>query len=619
MRVELMSRQVNSATIKWKFIWLMGIACFIALIILVAVFYRQTYARDITLNALDAKWTAFYEVPPRRGSIRARNGSILAISEKRFNVVLDPTMLGNVVTTSDLLSRKLGVDLTQLLTGVREARDQNRKYFVVKHGIDQAKMVEVHNLNLKGVFVEEYYTRYYPYKDQMSPHTIGFVRSRDGVHRQIEEAYDELLTGQPGRVYYQRDSRWSKIPGTTYVDREVTHGRDVYLTIDESIQTVCDIELDIAIDEYKADWGIVAVMDPNTGEILANAIRPTFDPNLVADGGKVDEIASNPLYGYVVEPGSIMKPIVVAGALERGDVNLSQQYYCPSSIKVKNITISEAKKGIGYGQLTLDKAIIKSSNVYMAQLGKDIGLNSLMAIFEQSMLFAKSGLGMPKEAVGRKPEHAIKDKHGLYPEIYDTDEATAVFGQGISVTPLAILTAYSEIANGGYPIQPRIVLGSAKDIGGVVGNVDRKSAGYVAYRNRDARRFSSERLGSDNRVYSDKTVEQMRSMLVAAVHSKDGTGKKARLSSGLTVAGKTGTGQVYSKYGGYAKGKYLSSFVGYFPADEPKYVVLVMFMNPRGKYYGGEVSAPLFRKVSDRICYLDRISPIEFLGKADSK
>ncbi len=606
MRLELMNRQVNAASNKWKFVFL----------ILGCVFYRQTYARDITLNALDAKWTAFYEVPPRRGSIRARNGSILAISEKRFNVVVDPSMLQKEVMVSDMLSRELGVDLTELLTGLRTAREQNRKYYIVKRGIDQAKMIEVHNLNLIGVFIEEYYTRYYPYKDQMSPHTLGFVRARDDVRTQIEAAFDDLLTGQPGRVYYQRDRRWGKIPGTTYIDREVTHGRDIYLTIDESIQTVCDIELDMSMNEYRADWGLVAVMDPNNGEILANAIRPTFDPNNVAAGGVVGEIASNPLYAYVVEPGSIMKPIVVAGALERGYVDITHQYLCPPSIKVKDITIFEAKKGMGYGLIALDKAVIKSSNVYMVQLGKDIGLNGLMSIFENAFLFEKSGLGMPKEAVGRKPEHAIKDKRGLYPEIYDTDEATSAFGQGISLTPLAILTAFAEIANGGYPIQPQIVLGSAKDIGGIVGDVDSKIARYVSYRNRDQRRFASERLGSDGRVYSTKTVELMRNMLTATVESGEGTGTRARLSSGLHVAGKTGTGQVHSKYGGYAKGKYLSSFVGYFPADKPKYVVLVMFMNPRGKFYGGEVSAPLFKKVADRICYLDRISPVEFLGKS---
>ena len=598
-----MKRNVSSTSIRGKYRWLTAMAGCLGAIILTLVFLEQTTYRDSLLNQLDSKWTAYYEVPPRRGAIRARNGSILAISEKRFNIILDPIALGNDRITAHLLSRALDLDYISLSDEISAAKASDNRYLPIKKRLSQADMIKVHTLNLKGVFIEENYSRYYPYKDQMSPSTVGFVRERDGVQTQSESAFDSLLTGVPGIVYYQRDKRWGRIPGTELVDREVVHGRDIYLTLDESIQTVCETELDLGMEECKADWGLVAVMDPYTGEILADAVRPTFDPNECVAGGTVDRVAANPLYGYIVEPGSVIKPIVVAGALQLGAVKTSMQFYCPPSLKVKDIVITEAHKGMGYGTISLDTAVVKSSNVYMAQLGMELGLNTLMRIFDNAMLFTKPEMGMPTEARGLKPEHAVKDKRGRYPEIFDTDEATAAFGQGIAITPLALLTAYAELANGGYPVQPKIVLGSAKDIGGIVGEVDRKSSGYVAYTAKSGNRLKRKRL------YSDATVEAVKKMLVDVVHSDIGTGHNARLASGLTVAGKTGTAEVHSKYGGYAKGKYLSSFVGFFPAEKPKYVVLVMFMAPKNKYYGGQVSAPVFRKVADRICYLDRISP----------
>jgi stage V sporulation protein D (sporulation-specific penicillin-binding protein) len=605
-RYGKMNLKVSPTSMRWKHRCLTFIAGFLGVSLLTAVFLEQTYYRDSLLNRIDSKWTAYYEVPPRRGAIRARNGSILAISEKRFNVVVDPGMLGNDKITAQILSRELDLDFDSLVDEIASAKESGNKYLPIKKRLSQAEMIRVHTLNLKGVFIEESYSRYYPYKDQMSPYTIGFVRERDSVMTQSESAFDSLLTGIPGLVYYQRDKRWGRIPGTELVDREVVHGRDIYLTLDESIQTVCETELDLAMDEYRPDWGLVAVMDPYTGEILADAVRPTFDPNECVSGGTVGSIAANPLYGFIVEPGSVIKPIIVAGALQLGAVKVSQKFYCPSSLKVKNIVITEAKKGTAYGTITLDTAVIKSSNVYMAQLGMQLGLNRLMKILDNAMLLEKPGLGMPTEAKGLQPEHAVRDKRGQYPEVFDTDEATAAFGQGIAMTPIALLTAYAELANGGYPVQPKIILGSAKDIGGIVGEVDRKSAGYVAYSipNKDRQKRK--------RLYSDATVEAVRKMMIDAVHTDAGTGKKARLASGLTVAGKTGTAEVHSKYGGYAKGKYLSSFAGFFPAEKPKYVVLVMFMAPKGKYYGGEISAPVFRKVSDRICYLDRISPVVY-------
>jgi len=596
--------QVRETSIRWKFLWLMMFAGIFALSILACVFVRQAVQRDRILNRVDSKWTAFYEVPPRRGSIRARGGSILAISEKTYEVVLDPTALGNDVLIADVLSRELDLSLGELLPMIQEARANGSRYLRIKDGLTHAQMVDIHNLNLKGVFISENYQRYYPFKDQMSPHTIGFIRTRDNVYFQAEKAFDKMLSGSSGRIYYQRDSKWGRIPETTYVDREVVNGRDVYLTIDENIQTVCDIELEFAIERNRASWGLVAVMDPYTGEILANAVRPTFDPNECVRGATVDAIAANPLYGYVVEPGSIIKPIMIAGALERGYVDLDKMYYCPASLKVKDIVVTEAHKGFGFGWITVEEGVVRSSNVCMAQIGTDMGLNQMMTVLEGAMLFEKPGLGMPTETAGLLPEHAVKNKRGVYPEKFDTDEATAAYGQGPAMSPLAIMCAYAEIANGGYSVQPRIVLGTANDIGGIVGSVDRKTSGYAAYKP-----GRTERLSRDH-PYKEETVEAVRKILIDVVNSEHGTGKRARLSSGLTVAGKTGTAQVkLPGRDGYAEGKYLASFIGFFPAERPKYLVLVMFMSPRGKFYGGEIAAPVFAKVADRICYLDRISP----------
>ncbi len=580
--------------------------------ILAMVLNHQTRWRDRILNSLDEKWTANYEVPPRRGSIRARGGSILAISEKSYEVILDPSAISDSFSIVERLGNLLEIDKYSLIEKIEEAKAAGKKYLLVEKGLGQAQMTQVANLNMRGVFVRPSYHRYYPFKEQMAPHTVGFIRDRDGVHFQSENAFDDKLTGKPGKIYYQRNSKWGRIPNTTYVDERVSNGRDVYLTIDENIQIVCEIELDKAMAENRSEWGLIAVMDPYTGEILANAVRPTFDPNSCVKGAAVDKVAANPLYGFVVEPGSIIKPIVVAGAIDSGYIGPEDKYYCPQKFKVKNLTITEANKEMGYGWLTVREGMVRSSNVCMAQVGMEIGLNRLMAIFESSMLFDKPGLGLPTETAGLPPEHAVKGKNGQYPEVFDTDEATAAFGQGVAVSPLAILGAYAEIANGGYAVQPRILLGTANDIGGVIGDVDKTVANYVAHVPSKSKRLARKR------VYSEETAETMRSMLTEVVNSENGTGKRARPTSGVIAAGKTGTAQVAGRYGAYAKGQYLASFVGFFPAESPKYLVMVMFMKPRGKIYGGELAAPVFAKVADRICYLDRMSPEDFLASSGS-
>lgn len=612
MKTGRMTEEQRAASVKRGMLVVALFSLIAPVGILAMVLNHQTRWRDKILNSLDAKWTAFYEVPPRRGSIRARGGSILAISEKSYELILDPTIVGDAFSVVDRLDNFIEADKFELLERIQKAKAEEKKYLPVSNGLGQAQMTEIANMNLRGVFLRPVYQRYYPFREQMAPHMVGFVRDRDGVHFQSENAFDDKLTGKPGRIYYQRNSKWGKIPNTTYVDERVSNGRDVYLTIDENIQIVSEIELDRAMAENRSEWGLIAVMDPYTGEILANAVRPTFDPNSCVQGGAVDKVAANPLYGFVVEPGSIIKPIVVAGAIDRGYIRPDDKYYCPQKFKVKNITITEANKEMGYGWLTVNDGMVRSSNICMAQVGMDIGLNRMMEIFNGSLLFDKPGLGLPTETAGIPPEHAKKDKRGLYPEIYDTDEATAAFGQGIAVSPLAILSAYAEIANGGYAVQPKILLGTANDIGGVVGNVDKTSANYVAHNPAKSKRLARKR------VYSEETAEIMRKMLTDVVNSENGTGKRARLSSGMTAAGKTGTAQVAGRYGAYAKGQYLASFVGFFPAENPKYLVLVMFMKPRGKIYGGELAAPVFASVADRICYLDRMNPEDFLASSDS-
>lgn len=599
----MIQREPDAPSIKVTIIWLLAFSFIVGFIIIGKTIQAATVNRDRILNVIDTKWTANFDVPPRRGSIKTRGGSILAISEKTYEVVLDPMLVDNPAVVSQRLSTVLGVPLSDLLRETLAARDLGKKFVPVKDGLDRAEMTEVRNLNLRGVFILSSFKRFYPFRDQMSPHTVGFIRKRDGVFYQAEKAFDDLLSGTPGKVYYHRDSHWGKLPGTTYVKDEVVNGRDVYLTLDENIQIISEIELDLAMGKNKSEWGLIAVMDPYTGEILADAVRPTFDPNDCVAGGTVSMIASNPLYSYVVEPGSVLKPIIIAGAYNRGSLDIDDEYYCPSSLKVLDIVIREAHEGKAFGWTTVRQGVVSSSNVLMASVGLDLGLNEMMKIFEGAMLFHKPGLGFPTETAGLPPEHAIKDERGRYPEKFDTDEATAGYGQGLAITPLALLTAYAEIANGGFAVQPKIVLGTAEDIGGMMGEPDRVQAGYVPFDPGPTPRSKR------NTVYKPETIEKIRGILIDVVNSEGGTGSKARLSSGLTVAGKTGTAEVAGKNGKYVEGWYLSSFVGFFPAERPRYVVLVMFSKPRGKYYGGDVAAPVFAKIADRICYLDRIDP----------
>jgi cell division protein FtsI (penicillin-binding protein 3)/stage V sporulation protein D (sporulation-specific penicillin-binding protein) len=336
--------------------------------------------------------------------------------------------------------------------------------------------------------------------------------------------------------------------------------------VDSRIQFIIEKRLEEGIREHKAKWGSIICLDPNSGAIVGMASWPSFDPN-VRESLKNLKLIMNNSIGRTYEPGSTFKPVIMGIALERGAVRLNESFKCPYRIKVADGHISEASNR-SYGRLSVSEILVKSSNTGMAQVG--------MRVKPFDMYYSVREWGF-----GKNPGVEL---NGVEDGLLSTPEqwrgvvpSNIAIGQGLAITPLHLASAIAAIANNGYLLRPFIV-SQATD-----------SSGQVIYRGE--RQVVRE-------VLSPRTASWLRKVMVDVV--KKGTGKQADLPF-VSIAAKTGTGQVAEK-GEYLKGKWVSSFGGFWPAENAQYVMLVVIGEPtRGKYYGGDVAAPVFRSIVEDI------------------
>jgi stage V sporulation protein D (sporulation-specific penicillin-binding protein) len=413
-------------------------------------------------------------------------------------------------------------------------------------------------------------------------------------------------------VIYRKDATRQRLPGSVLFEKERRDGSPLYTTLHHSIQTICEEEMRAAIERNSAEWGCILVMDPRSGEVLGAGTHPTFDPNEYVRGSLGEE--RNVLIHNAIEPGSTVKPLLAAYALDRQWLNPAHKYVCNRHYRVGKYAIREAEASHwigGNAGVGIDRILISSSNVGMAQVALQLGQDHVREAFEALGFWSKTGIELPGESRGLRPCRWQKNGEN-WPKI---THATTGYGQGMSVTPLQLASAYCALANGGYRVRPTLLLRDEEEpvqepgepeipegeivIAGFGGGIadpsmaPKADAGMTAYPTGKVR------------VISPETCIQVSQWLERVV--TEGTGKAARLER-YRAAGKTGTAQIPGRKGGYASGAYVSSFVGYFPVEEPRYLVLVMFSRPRGGYYGGVVAAPVFKKVGDRISYIDELA-----------
>jgi cell division protein FtsI (penicillin-binding protein 3) len=528
--------------------------CLLWFVIIAArLYYFQVIQYVELLGRAQRQQQRTIEVAPQRGVIYDRQMNPLAMSLGVDSVFAVPSELVHPQMEVSLLSTVLKVDEDDL----RNRFQTMHSFCWVKRRVTQEEAARVRALNLKGVYFQRETKRFYP-KGDLAAQAIGYVGLDDKGLGGIEYALNDKITGKPGRVLLASDARRRTFHSTEWAG---VPGNNVVLTIDEKIQYIAEKALAEQVAASHAAGGTVIVQNPYTGEILALANQPTFDPNSIDASPATSRV--NRAIGWVYEPGSTFKLVTVAAALEENLTTPGELIDCQGGkIMLAGHTIHDAEP---HYVMTVADMVAESSDVGVVKLALRLGEDRLYHYMRNFGIGSKTGVESPGE------EHGLLQPPSRWSGISIGEMS---IGQEAAVTPLQMVTMYSSVANGGILFQPRIVhdvfMGSNHE-------ALPPAAGH--------------------RVLSGRTAELMRKMFEGVVDH--GTGKAAQLA-GYTSAGKTGTAQKIDANGGYTRSLHVASFIGFAPAKQPAITILVVIDSPVGAYYGAEVAAPVFRSIAEQ-------------------
>ncbi len=525
--------------------------------------YLQLFENEFLEEEGKARHLRVVEIPAHRGMILDRNGELLAVSTPIHSVWANPLEALQSHKAIRNVALVLDMNANRLIKKLQSKK--NRQFFYVKRHIDPQQAEKLRQLNSKGIHLQREYRRYYP-TAEVSSHVLGFTDIDDKGLEGIELAYEQWLRGEPGAKKVIKDS-YNRIVEDVEAMKIPEPGKDIVLSIDRRIQYLAYRELKAQLSKHRAKAASAVLLDAKTGEVLAMANTPSFNPNNRT--GYSRGTYRNRAVTDVYEPGSTIKPFTIASALE------SQRYSqntiidtAPGKYQIGEFTIRDHKN---YGALTVSEIILKSSNVGATKIAQTIPAQELWSTFSSIGIGHSTESGFPGEVAGH-----LKSFH----DWHQVEHATMSYGYGMSMTSLQLARAYTVLASGGK-LLPISML--------------RKSDEEVA------------KLDEIPAIFSPQTVDKVVTMLIAAV-SKEGTGSRAVIP-GYSVAGKTGTVHKSSK-GGYEEDKYISVFAGMAPASDPNLVLIVMVNQPNsGAYFGGEVAAPIFSKIMGGALRILNISP----------
>jgi len=509
-------------------------------------------------------------VEPKRGIIYDCNGQELAISISTDSVYAIPAEVRYSGKEKEV-AQKLAEILEMDEETVYQRIIKSSSFEWVKRQIDQDKSKKIRQIKdeLPGIGLTEESRRYYP-KGTLASHILGISGVDNTGLEGVDYYYNDLVGGTKGRIVIEHDAANRPIPEAVHRYIPPVDGANLVLTIDETIQYITERELDKVFKERNAKAAAAIVMDPATGEILAMASRPTFDPNNFGDYPAANRrnFAINDAY----EPGSTMKIITAAMALEEQVVNEESKFYCPGYIKVGKETV-HCSSNKAHGHQTFLEVVENSCNVGFVDIGLQLGIDKYYQYLNNFGFGKPTGIDLPGESSGIiVPKSRAKQ----------IDLATMSMGQANAVTPIQLITAVSAVANGGNLMKPHIVKKVINNEGEVIKNFEPTVV---------------------KRLISEETAKKLCFILEGVV--QNGTGKNAYIE-GYRIAGKTGTAQKISPNGGYMANEYIASFIGFAPADNPRLVCLVVVDSPQGyPYYGGWVAAPVLREIMrDSLRYL---------------
>lgn len=506
----------------------------------------------------DARTLRTDTIPAHRGMITDRNGEPLAISTPVVTLWVNPQDLPEDRIQQLMLAQALGIDLASLES--RLARFSEREFMYLRRQMTPQAAQRVLDLRIPGVYAQDEYKRYYP-TGAVAAQLIGVTNVDDAGQEGLELAYQPYLAGEPGQRRVLKDRR-GRLVRELELLREARPGGELILSIDQRLQYMAYRELSTAVSEHKADGGVVVMMDARTGEVLAMANQPSYNPNNRAD---LDPRGlRNQAIVDVFEPGSVIKPLAMAAILESGqfdkDIVVDTS---PGWMVIDGYTIKDVAN---YGELTLSGILEKSSNIGMSKLTLQLDEPLVPEIYRRLGFDQAPGTGFPGESVGSLPA----------PVRWSSSQWAALsYGYGLSVSALQLASAFTAIANDGRRLPPSLLkLGQAPAGEPVIDpGVARQILGMM-----------------------DRVVEP-------------GTGARRALVPGYRIAGKTGTVRK-TDASGYQEEAYRGLFVGIAPVSDPRIITVVMIDNPRGdSYYGGAVAAPVFSRVAGNALRLLDVPP----------
>ncbi|MBM3731250.1 MAG: penicillin-binding protein 2 [Actinobacteria bacterium] len=518
-----------------------------------------------------------------RGAIFDKNGVELARSISAINIAVDQTVVNDPINAAKLVAPILGLNESELILNLTG----QRRYVLIAKNIEPSKWRDVYaaltayniailktpegiSKRIGGFVPERSYIREYP-TGKLSSSLVGIINDQGAGASGIESSLNSILTGTNGKYVYA-NGRGNIIPGSEQIRIETKSGTSIRLTIDRDVQWVAQNAISQAVAAARAESGTVIVMDPKTGHILAQASAPTFDPN--NSESITQNRLRNPSVQEVYEPGSTGKVITVAAALEEKLVTPNTVFSIPYSLQVAGETFRDHEKH-PLQRLTTTGLLAVSSNTGSIKLGQVLGKYALYSYLKKFGIGENTNSKLPGESAGIL--HPVKDWSG-------TSLPTIAFGQGYSVTAMQATSVFATIANDGVRVKPTILAGLVDQTG----------------------KFTASEKSESIQVLSQQTAQSLRKMMESVV-SPNGTAPSAAIE-GYRVAGKTGTAERYNSNCGCYSG-YTASFIGFAPADQPKYVVNVTIQDPKGMHWGGVLAGPVFKKVMSFVLQNQRIKP----------
>ncbi|HEX6513569.1 MAG TPA: penicillin-binding protein 2 [Chloroflexota bacterium] len=560
------------------------LAVFTLLVLFAAVlgarlYYWQVKQHDVLAAKAQKEHFHDEQIPAKRGAIYDVNGSVLATNEAVDSVYAARTQIEDPAKAAQTLSALIDVSADTI---EQRITDPNLQFVRLKTWVTPAVSQQIKAAHLAGIFLEPTTRRTYP-QNGLAAHVLGFTNQDGEGQYGLEEFYNQALAGTPGHLQAEMDTAGRAINfSTPRQSSPARDGADLVTGVDAALQYIAERELSAAAKQHKASGGTVIIMEPHSGEIMALANVPSFDPNVYAsfDAASFPDPAISKIY----EPGSTFKIITMSIALAEHVVDPGTAIYDPGGLSLGGIHITNWD-GKGHSPESATQVLQYSSNVGAATIGWKVGADKYYPHIQDYGLSQRTGVDLAGELPGQV----------LFPGQPNWTPANLVtnaFGQGIAVTPMQLVTAVAAVANGGMLVKPHVV----REIRGPEG---------------------SQRVGPTEvrRVLEPQVAATLTKMLVDS--AKIGEAQFA-VVPGFNVAAKTGTAQVASPTGGYAEGKFVASLMGFAPADNPKFVMLVKIDEPQDVPFGSEVAAPVWREIAKQLFVHFKIEPTDPAALAKS-